>query len=80
MDEEVGQVLDALRRSGQWDRTVIILTSGTRPDDLKRCDELNVAAHLMKPVKQSELLGAIELARAEKPGNNNSIIGGINPQ
>jgi PAS domain S-box-containing protein len=44
------------------DTTVIILTSGTRPDDLKRCDELNIAAHLMKPVKQSELLGAIEIS------------------
>ncbi len=38
--------------------TVIVLTSGARPADLKRCDELNVAAHLMKPVKQSELFDA----------------------
>jgi CheY-like chemotaxis protein len=44
------------------DTTVIILTSGTRSDDLERCDELKVAAHLMKPVKQSELLGAIEMS------------------
>ena len=29
---------------------------------MKRCDELKVAAHLMKPVKQSELLGAIEMS------------------
>ena len=42
------------------DTAVIILTSGTHADDLKRCDDLHVAAHLMKPVKQSELLGAIE--------------------
>ena len=44
------------------DTTVIILTSGTGPDVMKRCDELKVAAHLMKPVKQSELLGAIEMS------------------
>jgi two-component system sensor histidine kinase/response regulator len=44
------------------DIAVIILTSGTRPDDMKRCDELKVAARLMKPVKQSELLGAIEMS------------------
>ena len=44
------------------DTTVIVLTSAARPDDLKRCDELNVAAHLMKPIKQSELLGAIEMS------------------
>ena len=39
--------------------TVIVLTSGTRPEDHKRCCELNVARHLMKPVKQSELFDAI---------------------
>ncbi len=44
------------------DTKVIILTSGARPGDMKRCDELQVAAHLMKPVKQSELLGAIEMS------------------
>ncbi len=45
------------------DTTIIVLTSGTRPDDLKRCDKLNIAAHLMKPVKQSELLAAIEASQ-----------------
>jgi len=44
------------------DTTVIILTSGVHSDDLKRCEELKVAAHLMKPVKQSELLGIIEMS------------------
>ncbi|NLS97197.1 MAG: response regulator [Planctomycetaceae bacterium] len=38
---------------------VIVLTSGVRPDDARRCDELKVAARLMKPVKQSELFDAI---------------------
>jgi CheY-like chemotaxis protein len=38
---------------------VIVLTSGARPEDLQRCSELKVTAHLMKPVKQSELLDAI---------------------
>jgi len=42
--------------------TVIVLTSGARPEDLKRCDELNVAAHLMKPIKQSELFDAIGMS------------------
>ena len=41
---------------------VMVLTSGDRPGDLKRCRELGVAAHLMKPVKQSELLNAIVVA------------------
>jgi CheY-like chemotaxis protein len=42
--------------------TVIILTSGARGDDLRRCEELRVAGHLMKPVKQSELFDTIGLS------------------
>ena len=44
------------------DTTVIVLTSGARLEDLNRCEELGVAAHLMKPVKQSELLDAIGMS------------------
>ncbi|WP_144057691.1 PAS domain-containing hybrid sensor histidine kinase/response regulator [Novipirellula maiorica] len=39
--------------------TVMLLTSAIRSGDAIRCDQLNVATHLMKPVKQSELLRAI---------------------
>jgi CheY-like chemotaxis protein len=38
---------------------VVMLTSGDQPGELARCEELGIAAHLMKPVKQSELLDAI---------------------
>jgi PAS domain S-box-containing protein len=41
---------------------VIMLTSGDRVEDTARCEELGIAAYLLKPVKQSELLEAIELA------------------
>jgi CheY-like chemotaxis protein len=41
---------------------VILLTSGARPVDVQRCGQLQVAAHLMKPVKQSELFDAIGMA------------------
>ena len=41
---------------------VIMLTSGDRPDDAVCCERLNIAAYLLKPVKQSELLEAIESA------------------
>jgi signal transduction histidine kinase/CheY-like chemotaxis protein len=37
----------------------ILLTSSTSPGDQKRCDELRVAARLLKPVKQSLLLDNI---------------------
>ncbi len=38
---------------------VIVLTSAQREEDLERCEDLQVAAHLTKPVKQSDLLDAI---------------------
>jgi signal transduction histidine kinase/two-component SAPR family response regulator len=41
---------------------IIMLTSGDRPEDMARCNELGIATYLLKPAKQSELLEAIELA------------------
>ncbi len=41
------------------DTAVIMLTSGGRMGDRKKRKKLGVAAHLMKPVKQSELFDAI---------------------
>ena len=37
------------------DSVFIMLTSATRSGDAARCKELGIAAHLVKPVKQSEL-------------------------
>ena len=45
--------------AGPDEITVILLTSGARPEDIKRGKAMGVAAHLMKPVKQSELLDTI---------------------
>jgi PAS domain S-box-containing protein len=54
---------EAIRRDPALTSTVIMmLTSGDQPSDVARCEELHIAAHLMKPVKQSELLDAIMLA------------------
>jgi CheY-like chemotaxis protein len=39
-----------------------MLTSGDHPDDASRCQQLGIAGYLLKPVKQSELLEAIETA------------------
>ena len=44
------------------DVVIIMLTSGDRSTDRQRCTDLGIAAHLMKPVKQSELVDAIVLA------------------
>ncbi|MCA9084468.1 MAG: PAS domain-containing protein [Planctomycetaceae bacterium] len=38
---------------------IIMLTSGGRPGDAQHRDRLNIARHLLKPVKQSELYNAI---------------------
>lgn len=39
--------------------TIMMLTSANQHDDASRCRELGVAAHLVKPVLQAELLGAV---------------------
>ena len=38
---------------------IIVLTSGARPDDQRRAEQMGIGAQLMKPVKPSELLEAI---------------------
>jgi PAS domain S-box-containing protein len=54
---------EAIRRDPELTNTMILmLTSADQPSDVARCEELHIAAHLMKPVKQSELLDAIMLA------------------
>ncbi len=54
---------EAIRRDPDLNNTMIMmLTSGDQPSDVARCEELHIAAHLMKPIKQSELLDAIMLA------------------
>jgi signal transduction histidine kinase/DNA-binding response OmpR family regulator len=42
--------------------TVVMLTSGGRSGDVARCRELGIAAYLPKPIRQSELRGAVLLA------------------
>jgi CheY-like chemotaxis protein len=39
--------------------TVIMLTSGGQPGDAARCQELRIAAYLPKPIKRSDLRGAV---------------------
>lgn len=46
------------------DLPFILLTSGSRSGDAARCREIGIAAHLLKPVKQSMLLNAIVTAVA----------------
>jgi CheY-like chemotaxis protein len=56
-------MVEQIRRDEKLrDTIVIVLTSGTRPGDMARCRELKIDAHLMKPIKQSELFDAIGMA------------------
>ncbi|MDA1014389.1 MAG: response regulator [Planctomycetota bacterium] len=41
------------------DLDIIFLTSAGQPGDQQRCQDLNVAAQMMKPVKQSELYNVV---------------------
>jgi len=51
--------------------TIMMLTSGGQRGDAQRCEELGVAAHLLKPVRQSELREAlIRVVRAKYPQQN----------
>jgi PAS domain S-box-containing protein len=43
-------------------RTVMLLASGRELDQIARCEELEIAAYLIKPVKPSELLEALQTA------------------
>ena len=52
---------EEMKKDGTLTGTIVMmLTSGDRPDDLARCDQLGVVSHLIKPVKQSELFDAID--------------------
>jgi len=44
------------------DTLVIVLSSSERPTTRRRCEDLQISAFLMKPVKQSELFDAIIVA------------------
>jgi PAS domain S-box-containing protein len=41
---------------------LLMLTSGDRPEDVTRCQELGIDGYLLKPVRPSDLLEAIEIA------------------
>jgi signal transduction histidine kinase/DNA-binding response OmpR family regulator len=53
---------EKIRRAPNLGSTVVMmLTSGDRVEDVARCEQLGIAAYLLKPIKQSELLEAIEM-------------------
>lgn len=56
-------VAQAIREDTRYDAvTIMMLSSADRPDDFKRCRELGINLYVRKPVKHSELWGAIQSA------------------
>lgn len=54
---------EEIRRNPSFNNTVVMmLTSADSAHDIERCKQLGVAAYLLKPIKQSELLEAIQIA------------------
>ena len=57
------QLVEWIKQDPQLATTIVImLTSGVRSGDLDRCKQLQIEAHLLKPIKQSELFDAIGLS------------------
>ncbi len=48
--------------------TIMMLTSAGQRGDAARCRELGIAVYLIKPIRQSELLEAIQAALGKPPG------------
>jgi signal transduction histidine kinase/DNA-binding response OmpR family regulator len=57
----------ARQRHGLGSTVVVMLTSDRQPGDLDRCRELQVAAHLIKPIRQAQLRQALSTATGQRP-------------
>jgi two-component system, sensor histidine kinase and response regulator len=54
------QLAESIKTNAEFDGTLILmLTSGDGPGDVERCRNVGGSAHLIKPIKQSELFDAI---------------------
>jgi signal transduction histidine kinase/DNA-binding response OmpR family regulator len=64
---------------GLGEAVVVMLTSDRQPGDLERCRELEVAAHLIKPIRQTQLRQALAVACGQRadagptPGGSQAI-------
>jgi PAS domain S-box-containing protein len=64
-------LVEEIRRERRLGSTIIMmLTSGDQPGDIVRCEQLGVAAYLLKPIKQPELFDAIVHAMGIAPAED----------
>jgi two-component system sensor histidine kinase/response regulator len=52
------------------DTSIVMLASADNPGDIKRCQEMGIAAHLTKPLDRSQLLDVIFMALRRTAGTN----------
>jgi PAS domain S-box-containing protein len=60
-------------KPGMVTSTIMMLTSGGQRGDARRCEDLGVAAHLLKPVRQAELRNALIRVLSEQGGSAATI-------
>ncbi len=71
---------EQIKQDAEMGSTVVMmLTSGDRPEDTARCEQLGIAAYLLKPIKQSELLEAIQFALGLSHSDRRSQEGNCGP-
>ena len=77
MPEEDGfDLVEQIKGVKLTEAVILMLTSSDRPEEVKRCRDLGVAAHLRKPIKQSELFDALVAAlgvEATEPNVTNEV-------
>lgn len=62
------ELAERIRRDVRFSDTVIMmLTSASDGEDLKRCRSLGIGTYLLKPIRKSELLAAVRTALGKKP-------------
>lgn len=67
-------LVEELHRGSSSTATVMMLSSGGHRGDADRCQELGIAAYLLKPVRQNELQEAIARALGATPARRESMI------
>jgi len=80
-------VAKAIKEDNQLCSTVIMMTtSSDRQDEMSRCKQLGIAAHLIKPLKQSELFNSIaeslemsDVAQHEGRSKTTELVNRIHP-
>ncbi len=59
---------------------VIMLTSSNRPEDIVRCEQMGIGAHLAKPIKQSVLMDTIVSVLGSSPRRRTAVRSGVVPR